>query len=68
MDIIYFQPKGIKPHYCEAGMIHESDNQYIWYLNEPCKTLISDVKIIPKENVIYDKKSRLYRVIRSSVY
>ena len=51
MDIIYFQPKGIRPQYCETGMIHESDPEYIWYLDEPCKILISEVKIIPKENV-----------------
>ena len=62
MDIIYFQPKGIRPQYCEAGIIHESDPEYIWYLDEPCKTLISEVKIIPKENVTYDKKSRSYLV------
>jgi len=59
METIYFQPPGIKPKYCEAGMIHESDPQYIWYLDEPCKILISEVKIIPKENVIYDKKRGL---------
>ena len=56
MKTIYFQPKGIKPKYCEAGMIHESDPEYIWCLDEPCKILISKVKIIPKENVTYNKK------------
>ena len=65
METIYFQPKGIRPQYCEVGMIHESDPEHIWYLDEPCKILISDVKIIPKENVEYDKKSRLYRVRQS---
>lgn len=59
-NTIYFQPKGIKPQYCEIGIIHESDPDCIWYLSEPCKTLISDVKIIPKENVFYDKKTKLY--------
>lgn len=59
METIYFQPPGIKPKYCEAGMIHESDPEYIWYLDEPCKILISEVKIIPKENVTYDKKRGL---------
>ena len=63
MEIIYFQPPGIKPQYCEVGMISETDKDYIWYLNEPCKILISDVKIIPKENVVYDKKSRLHIVV-----
>jgi hypothetical protein len=41
-------------------MISVTDPDYIWYYDEPCKILISDVKIIPKENVIYDKKKRLY--------
>jgi len=62
MNTIYFQPKGINPQYCEVGMISETDPEYIWYLDEPCKILISEVKIIDKENVIYDKKSRLIRV------
>ena len=61
-DTIYFQPPGIKPQYCEAGMIHEIDPDYIWYYEEPCKILISEVKIIPKEDVVYNKKTRLYIV------
>ena len=67
METIYFLPPGIKKEYCEAGMISETDPEYIWYLNEPCKVLISDVKVISKENVIYDKKSRLYRVIQNGL-
>ena len=55
MDVIYFQSSGIRPEYCEAGIIHETDKDYIWYLDEPCKILISEVKIIPKENVIIQK-------------
>lgn len=55
METIYFQPPGINPEYCEVGMIHETDKDYIWYLDEPCKILISAVKIIPKENVIVQK-------------
>lgn len=62
MNTVYFQPKGIKPQYCEVGMISETDPEYIWCLDEPCKILISEVKIIEKENVIFDKKSRLIRV------
>lgn len=62
MNTVYFQPKGINPQYCEVGMISETDPDYIWYLDEPCKILISEVKIIDKENVIFDKKSRLIRV------
>lgn len=65
METIYFQPKGIIPQYCEAGIIHQSDPEHIWYLDEPCKILISEVKIIPKENVTYDKKSRMYLVHQS---
>lgn len=65
METIYFQPKGIRQQYCEVGMIHESDPEYIWYLDEPCKILISEVKIIPKESVTYDKKSRSYLVQQS---
>ncbi len=63
METIYFQPPGIKPQYCEVGMISETDKDYIWYLSEPCKILISDVKMIPKENVVYDKKNRLHIVV-----
>ena len=62
METIYFQPKEIKPQYCEVGMISETDPEYILYLDEPCKILISEVKIINKENVIFDKKNRLFRV------
>ncbi len=67
METIYFQPKGIRPQYCEAGMIHESDPEYIWYFDEPCKILISEVKIINKENVIFDKKNRLLMVRKNEL-
>ena len=59
---VFFQPPGIKPEYCEVGMISESDPDYIWYFDEPCKVLVKDVKLIPAENVEYDKKSNLYKV------
>ena len=59
-DTVYFQPPGIREQYCEAGMILETDPDYIYYYEEPCKILISDVKIISKDNVIYNKKSGLY--------
>jgi hypothetical protein len=62
MTAIYFQPKGIRPQYCEVGIIHESDPQYILYLDEPCKILISEVKIIDKEDVVYDKALQLHRI------
>ena len=62
MNTVYFQPKGINPIYCEVGVISETDPEHIWYLEEPCKILINEVKIIPKEKVIYNKKQRLYIV------
>ena len=66
METIFFQPPGINKKYCEVGMISETDKDHIWYLGEPCKILIRDVKIIPKEHVVYDKKSRLPMVISSN--
>ncbi len=63
---VYFQPPGIRPQYCEAGMVSETDPKYIWYYNEPCKILISECKIIPKEQVHYDKKKRMYFVKRDA--
>lgn len=62
MNTIYFQPPKINPEYCEVGMISETDPDYIWYLNEPCKILISEVKIIPKENIYYDKKTKSCKI------
>ena len=62
IEVVYFQPEGIKPRYCEAGIISETDPEYIWYLEEPCKVLIKEVNIIPKERVTYDKKQQLYIV------
>ena len=67
MNTVYFQPKCINPQYCEVGMISETDPEYIWYLDEPCKILISEVKIIEKENVIFDKKSRFIRVLQNEL-
>ena len=55
MNVVYFQPPGISPKYCEAGMISESDPDYIWYLDEPCKILVSEVKIIDKDKVVVQK-------------
>ena len=67
MKPIYFQPKGINPKYCEVGTILETDPEYISYLDEPCKILISEVKIIDKKNVFYDKKRRLYMVLKNKL-
>ena len=60
MNIVYSQQKNINPKYCERGTIPENDPEYIWHLDEPCKILISEVKIIDKENVTYDKRTGLY--------
>jgi hypothetical protein len=60
--IVYFQPQGIRKDFCEVGMISESDPDYIWYLHEPCKVLIANVKIVPNENVVYDNKNNIYLV------
>jgi len=62
MATVYFQPPGIKKEYCEVGTILETDEDYIYYLEEPCKILISEVKIIDKEDVIYDKALQLHRI------
>jgi biotin carboxylase len=63
MNTVYFQPPGMNPKYCEAGIILETDPNYIHYIDEPCKVLISEVKIIEEENVTFDKKSRLYQIL-----
>lgn len=62
MNVVYFQPSGIKPNYCEVGQILDSDPEYVYYLDEPCKILVSEVKLIPKEQVFYDKKTRIFEV------
>jgi hypothetical protein len=62
MNTVYFQPSNINKKYCEIGTISETDPKYIWYLDEPCKILISEVKIISKEQIIYNKKERLFIV------
>jgi hypothetical protein len=55
LDTVYFQPKGMNKNYCEAGIISESDKDYIYYLDEPCKILISEVEIIDKSRIILQK-------------
>ena len=62
MTVVYFQPKNINPKYCEIGTIPKDDPEYIWYLDEPCKILINEVKIIDKENVTYNRKTGLCHV------
>lgn len=37
MNVIYFQPPGIKPNVCKAGMFSETYPEYIWYLDNLCK-------------------------------
>jgi hypothetical protein len=63
MITLYFQPPGINKKYCEVGFILDSDPNYIHYIDEPCKVLISEVKIIPNENVTRDKRSGFYCLI-----
>ena len=71
MNTVYFQPIGIKPQYCEVGMISETDPDYIWYLDEPCKILISEVKIIDKEGNITEypkmKKEEVANIILDKI-
>jgi len=55
LDTVYFQSKGMKKNYCEAGLILDSDKDYIYYLDEPCKILISEVEIIDKSRIILQK-------------
>ena len=64
MSTIYFQPPGINEEYCEVGTVLDSDPDYIHYLQEPCKILKSEVTIINKENVIFDKKSKSHKIMR----
>lgn len=60
MRVVYFQPPTISPKYCEVGTIQDNDPDYIWYMYAPYKILISKVKIIPKEQVKYNKREDLY--------
>ena len=62
MNTIYFQPKGINPKHCEVGTIINTDPDYIYFLNYPCKVLISECKIIEKDRVTYNKKKKLHYV------
>lgn len=65
MKTVYFQPPGMKRDYCEVGGVSEEDSDYIYYYDEPCKILISEVTLIPKEDVILDKKKRLFKIRKS---
>jgi hypothetical protein len=60
--LIYFQPPGINQNYCEAGTIVENDPDHIYFLDEPCKILKSEAKIIDKENVVFDKKAGTFKL------
>jgi hypothetical protein len=55
LDTVYFQPKGMNKNYCEAGLILDRDKDYIYYLDEPCKVLISEVEIIDKSRIVLQK-------------
>ena len=45
---IYFQPPGIKPNYYEVGVI---EDEYIYYRDEPCKILLSEVRVLSEEEM-----------------
>jgi len=60
MEAIYFKPRDINKKYCEVGMFLDSDPGYIHYLDEPCKIHVSEVEIIDKSRVIYNKKERIF--------
>jgi len=62
MNIVYFQPPDINPKYCEVGYLVENDPGYIYYMEEPCKILISEVTIIDMERVIHDKNLGVYKL------
>jgi hypothetical protein len=63
MELIFFQPPGINSQYCEVGFILQKYPDYIWYGDEPCQILKTEVNIIPNEMVLFDKKKRSYKVI-----
>ncbi len=63
MNTVYFQPPNINPKYCEVGLVMDDDPEHIHYLDEPCKVLKSDVKIIDKKQTRFNKKTRLCYVI-----
>ncbi len=65
--VVYFQPEGIKLEFCEIGIMYHDEPDFIYYLNEPCKTPVCMVKIIPSERVQCDKKQPYYyRVIKDT--
>lgn len=62
MSAIFFQPPGIKKEYVEPGIIVKDELEYIHYMKEPAKILITEVKIIPEEQVYFDKKEKLFKI------
>lgn len=63
-SIVYFQTKGMNPKYCEAGMFLCEDEDYIYYLDEPCKIHKNEVVIIPSSRVVINKKTRQNIVLK----
>lgn len=55
---VYFQTKGMNPHFCEVGMISFDEPNTIYYLNEPCKIDKNEATIIPEE-FVYQKGDHL---------
>lgn len=62
LETIYFQRKWSISKHCELGMILKDDPDYISFFTEPCRILISEVNIIPKNKVIYNEKFSAYYV------
>ena len=63
IEVVYFQCEGIKPDYCEVGLIYEDEPDYVYFVSEPCRILLTEVKIIPEGNVTRDTKPPFsYRV------
>ena len=49
---VYFQLTGINQKYCEAGIISETDPDYIWYYDEPCNYSLVGCELVKE---YYDK-------------
>lgn len=64
---VFFQPKGMKSIYCEAGMILANDPDHIHYFDEPCKIHISEVKIIDMSDVIAPKNRNQPYIVKSNL-
>jgi hypothetical protein len=67
MGCVYFQPPYISGDYCEVGYLVPTDKDYIYYLHDSCKILISEVRIIDEKDVFLNKKTNTYRLINPNL-